>query len=101
MKNIIIIFFLFGRFAFGQETPKKIEMSLNDFFLPTTKLAAKVEELEELQSDLNKKVKDILKGIPHKIVIDSSGYIKFKSVGFIGGTDHLVEELSQMIELSK
>jgi len=38
-------------------------------------------------------------GIPTKFVIDKKGKIRFKSVDFIGSTDKLVEELSQMIEM--
>lgn len=38
-------------------------------------------------------------GIPTKFVIDKKGKIRFKSVGFSGSTDKLVEELSQMIEM--
>jgi len=37
--------------------------------------------------------------IPTKFVIDKKGKIRFKSVGFSGSTDQLVEELSQMIEM--
>src|SRR5690606_9907976 len=38
-------------------------------------------------------------GIPTKFVIDKSGNIRFKSVGFAGSTDGLVDELEAMIEL--
>ncbi|MDZ7318286.1 MAG: redoxin domain-containing protein [candidate division KSB1 bacterium] len=38
-------------------------------------------------------------GIPTKFVIDKSGVIRFKSVGFGGDTDKMVEELSLMIEM--
>jgi peroxiredoxin len=38
-------------------------------------------------------------GIPTKFVIDKKGKIRFKSVGFSGSTDKLVEELSLMIEM--
>ncbi len=37
--------------------------------------------------------------IPTKFVIDKKGKIRFKSEGFSGSTDQLVEELSQMIEM--
>lgn len=40
-------------------------------------------------------------GIPTKFIIDSSGKIRFKSVGFGGSTERLVTELSAMIELAK
>ncbi len=39
-------------------------------------------------------------GIPTKFVIDPQGNIRFKSVGFEGGPDALVEELSMMIDLA-
>jgi hypothetical protein len=39
-------------------------------------------------------------GIPTKFVIDPQGNIRFKSVGFGGGPDALVEELSMMIDLA-
>jgi len=38
-------------------------------------------------------------GIPTKFIIDKKGKIRFKSVGFSGSADKLVEELSQMIEM--
>jgi peroxiredoxin/tetratricopeptide (TPR) repeat protein len=40
-------------------------------------------------------------GIPTKYIIDSSGNIRFKSVGFSGNTEHLVKELEVMIDLTK
>jgi thiol-disulfide isomerase/thioredoxin len=39
-------------------------------------------------------------GIPTKFVIDPQGNIRFKSVGFDGGPDALVEELGLMIDLA-
>ena len=39
-------------------------------------------------------------GIPTKFVIDKKGMIRFKSVGFDGSDDKLVQELSAMIEMS-
>ena len=38
-------------------------------------------------------------GIPTKFIIDSEGNIRFKSIGFAGSDDKLVEELSTMISL--
>ena len=38
-------------------------------------------------------------GIPTKFIIGKKGKIRFKSVGFSGSADKLVEELSQMIEM--
>jgi hypothetical protein len=40
-------------------------------------------------------------GIPTKFVIDPQGNIRFKSVGFEGGPDALVEELGMMIDLAR
>ena len=40
-------------------------------------------------------------GIPTKFVLDGDGNIRFKSVGFDGNIDKLVDELSIMIELAK
>ncbi|MDR1719368.1 MAG: redoxin domain-containing protein [Dysgonamonadaceae bacterium] len=42
-----------------------------------------------------------VKGIPSKFVIDGEGNIRFKVVGFDGGDDAAVAELSTMIELAK
>lgn len=39
-------------------------------------------------------------GIPTKFVVDKNGNIRFKSVGFNGNDDELVQELSLMIELA-
>jgi thiol-disulfide isomerase/thioredoxin len=40
-------------------------------------------------------------GIPAKFIIDPQGNIRFKSAGFEGNPDALVEELSLMIDLAK
>lgn len=40
-------------------------------------------------------------GIPTKFVIDKNGKIRFKSVGFSGNDEKLVQELSLMIELAR
>jgi len=40
-------------------------------------------------------------GIPTKFIIDSEGNIRFKSIGFAGSDDKLVEELSTMISIIK
>ena len=39
-------------------------------------------------------------GIPTKFIIDGKGNVRFKSVGFAGNDDALVDELSTMIELA-
>jgi len=40
-------------------------------------------------------------GIPTKYIVDKKGIIRFKSIGYSGSPDGLVEELSQMIEIAK
>jgi thiol-disulfide isomerase/thioredoxin len=52
--------------------------------------------------DVDNKVIDAYKvdGIPTKFIIDPQGNIRFKSVGFDGGPDALVEELGMMIDLA-
>lgn len=40
-------------------------------------------------------------GIPYKVLIDKRGKVRFKTAGFKGGDDALVEELSAMIEMVK
>lgn len=40
-------------------------------------------------------------GIPTKFILDGKGNIRFKSVGYSGDNDALVEELSTMIELTR
>lgn len=40
-----------------------------------------------------------VEGIPTKFIVDKNGNIRFKSVGFGGDTERMVEELSQMIDL--
>ena len=40
-------------------------------------------------------------GIPTKFIIDKEGKIRFKSVGFSGNNDELIEELGAMIEMLK
>jgi len=42
-----------------------------------------------------------VKGIPAKFVIDGAGKIRFKMMGFAGGDDAAVAELSAMIEMTK
>ena len=53
-----------------------------------------------LLDDENKVIGDYdVAGIPTKFIIDSSGNIRFKSVGYDGTAEGLVEELSNMIEM--
>ncbi len=42
-----------------------------------------------------------VKGIPTKFIIDKNGKIRFKSVGFSGNAEELVNELTEMINLIK
>ena len=40
-----------------------------------------------------------VEGIPTKFIIDKTGNILFKSVGFGGKIEKMIEELSMMIEM--
>ncbi len=40
-------------------------------------------------------------GIPTKFVLDKNGKVRFKSIGYAGSNEALVEELSAMIDLAK
>lgn len=40
-------------------------------------------------------------GIPTKFVVDKSGKIRFKSIGYAGSIEALVDELTAMVELAK
>lgn len=42
-----------------------------------------------------------IRGLPTKIVVGPDGYIRFKVVGFSGGVDAGVEELSTMIQMAR
>ncbi len=42
-----------------------------------------------------------VKGIPTKFVVDKNGNIRFKSVGYSGNDDKMVQEISLMIEMVK
>jgi len=54
-----------------------------------------------LMDNDNKMVSDFkVSGIPTKFVIDKEGKIRFKSIGFSGNDDALVDELTTMIELA-
>ncbi len=54
-----------------------------------------------LMDNDNKMVEDFkVSGIPTKFIIDKNGNIRFKSIGFGGNTDELVDEISAMIELA-
>ena len=54
-----------------------------------------------LMDNDNKMVGDFkVSGIPTKFIIDKEGHIRFKSVGFQGNDDSLVDEVTTMIELA-
>ena len=54
-----------------------------------------------LMDDNDKVVADFkVQGIPTKFIIDKTGNIRFKSVGFSGNDDALVEEVSMMVEMA-
>jgi hypothetical protein len=54
-----------------------------------------------LMDNDNKMVADFnVSGIPTKFVIDKEGKIRFKSIGFSGSDDALMDELTTMIELA-
>jgi thiol-disulfide isomerase/thioredoxin len=54
-----------------------------------------------LMDNDNEMVKDFnVRGIPTKFIIDKTGRIRFKAIGFGGNDDALVDELTTMIELA-
>ena len=54
-----------------------------------------------LLDEADKVVADFkVSGIPTKFVIDKTGNIRFKSVGFSGNDDALVDEVSMMVEMA-
>lgn len=55
-----------------------------------------------LMDEKNEVVADFgVEGIPTKFIIDKNGKIRFKSVGFSGNAEELVNELTEMINLIK
>ncbi len=54
-----------------------------------------------LMDDNDKVVADFkVNGIPTKFIIDKTGNIRFKSIGFGGNDDALVDEVSMMVEMA-
>jgi thiol-disulfide isomerase/thioredoxin len=53
-----------------------------------------------MDNDNNVVEKFKVEGIPTKFVIDKTGTIRFKSVGFSGSDDKLVSELTAMIDIA-
>jgi len=65
-------------------------------FITSTKYNFRV-----LMDDENKIVEEYkVEGIPTKFIIDPNGNIRFKSVGFSGSDEKVVEEITAMIELA-
>ncbi len=65
-------------------------------------ITANKYDFHVLMDNENKVVEQFnVDGIPTKFVIDKNGIIRFKSVGFNGSDDGLVQELSAMIDLAK
>ena len=54
-----------------------------------------IDEKNEVVADFG------VEGIPTKFIIDKNGKIRFKSVGFSGNAEELVNELTEMINLIK
>ncbi len=54
-----------------------------------------------LMDDNDKVVSDFkVSGIPTKFVIDKTGNIRFKSIGWIGNDDALIDEVTMMVEMA-
>jgi thiol-disulfide isomerase/thioredoxin len=78
------------------ETNENKEKNAGDF------IAANKYDFHVLMDNESKVVEQFkVEGIPTKFVIDKSGTIRFKSVGFGGSNDKLISELSAMIDMAK
>ncbi|HEY5462328.1 MAG TPA: TlpA disulfide reductase family protein [Hanamia sp.] len=78
------------------ETADKKEKNATDF------IAANKYDFHVLMDNDSKVVEQFkVSGIPTKFVIDKSGIIRFKAIGFDGSDDKLVTELSTMIDMAK
>lgn len=56
-------------------------------------------DLKDKASNENKVAKNFqVKGIPHKVIIDSEGFIRLTSVGFSGSTPEIVAEMDAAIK---
>ena len=54
-----------------------------------------------LMDDNDKVVADFkVNGIPTKFIIDKAGNIRFKSVGWNGNDDALIDEITMMVEMA-
>jgi thiol-disulfide isomerase/thioredoxin len=59
-------------------------------------------DLKDAKTNINKVVGDYkVKGIPAKFVIDPAGNIRFSLMGFDGGNEAAVDEISMMIDMAK
>ena len=64
-------------------------------------MADKKYDFQILMDEDNKVAEQYnVKSIPYKFVIDKKGVVRFKAIGFDGGDDGLINELSAMIELA-
>jgi thiol-disulfide isomerase/thioredoxin len=78
------------------ETTDKKEKNAKDF------IATNKYDFHVLMDNDSKVVQQFnVNGIPTKFVIDKSGIIRFKAVGFDGSDDKLVTELTTMIDIAK
>lgn len=65
-------------------------------------ITSKKYDFHVLMDNDNKVIESFkVNGIPTKFVIDRSGKIRFKAIGFDGSDDKLVSELSAMIDMAK
>jgi thiol-disulfide isomerase/thioredoxin len=102
-KNNSNVVFLFVDTWESQETMELRKKEVSDF-IGKNKYTFNVlyDEKPEGSDQNNYAVVSSYKvdGIPTKFIIDKEGKIRFKSVGFGGGEDGLINELSAMIELA-
>lgn len=77
------------------EAPEKMKENAADFMKKNN------YPFHVLLDDESKVVAEFkVQGIPTKFVIDKTGNIRFKSVGFSGNNDALVDEVSMMVEMA-
>jgi len=101
-KNNEDVVFLFVNTWEGQETMDQRKKEVSDF-ITKNKYTFNVLYDEKSKDDPNNyAVVNGYKvtGIPTKFIIDKEGKIRFRSIGFDGGDDALVNEISAMIELA-
>ena len=101
-KNDPNVAFLFIDTWEGGDNKEKREQSVKDF-IDKNKYSFNVLYDTPEKEDPNTFVvvnEFKVNGIPTKFIIDHEGRIRFKSVGYSGNEDGLVEELSLMIEMA-